>query len=133
MKRVQKPAGAATAILAVLFLASCASDPTAGGMFWNECGSRKRIAALRQELNMEKESANQAQNEARAAKRKYAAQAGPAAPVKTRPQAPAATRTASQPADPGGPTEEQLAAERERLKKEIETLKEENRARQQGI
>lgn len=117
-----------------LFLASCASDPTTGGMFWYEPGSQKRVAALRQELGMESESARQAQNEARAARRKYAVQNAPSAPARKSAQSPVAkpAATASVAAS-DGPSEEQLAAERDKLKTEIETLKEESRARQQGL
>ena len=118
----------------VFFLASCASDPTKGGMFWYEPGSQKRIAALRQELGIESESARQAQNEARSVRRKYAVQNAPSAPARKSAQPsvakPAATTSV---AASDGPSEEQLAAEREKLKTEIETLKEESRARQSGL
>jgi len=116
------------------FLASCASDPTTGGMFWDERGSQKRIAALRQELGIESESARQAQNEARGTRRKYAVQNAPSAPVRKSPQSiPAKKSEITSVAASDGPSEEQLAAERDKLKTEIETLKEESRARQSGL
>jgi len=118
----------------VLFLASCASDPTKGGMFWYEPGSQKRIAALRQKLGIESESARQAQNESRAVRRKYAVQNAPSAPARKNPQSiPAKPTNATSVAATDGPSEDQLAAERDKLKTEIETLKEESRARQSGL
>lgn len=117
-----------------VFLASCASDPTTGGMFWNERGSQKRIATLRQELGLESASARQAQNEASSVRRKYAVQNAPSGPVRKCPQSiPAKPANTTSVAATDGPSEEQLAAERDKLKTEIKTLKEESLARQSGL